>query len=532
MGDGPIPRLITRLGVRRVAQIGLPRSIGVVSVILIPKFATSASLLLGNTLNSSQIEAVKRMATRSYQYDVGNMTGANALDVSRIGMDFALLSGDTDWLADAYNRSHKELVIMNEVRADGIRPDGAFGQHDGILYNGNYGKDYSNDILGDEIEAAGSDFAADASGQAAFETLFEGNKWMITRNTVTQTLHWDLPLGFHLADGVTYYHIRGDEYEDIAAAWDWNLIPGITTDYGATPLTCDITKFLGVEAFVGAASDGKIGIAVMRYTNPITRAFKWQKAWFYLEGDMQQVMVSNLTGGTIQSPAISVLDQRRHNGPVIVDGSQISVSKKAYSAARTLWHGGVGYKFAGTGAALSINVGVKNGDWSKIGTTSEPPLISVDLFAAWIKHQGADASSLSYTVFPGTTAESFATKMAKTKIRSIQSDAHISAVLDDTQGNGIFMAVFWDAAGGAVTYSDPGCTSLTIAVNGNSALIYRTHAGLITLSDPSQQLTSAQVTLTLGTGIAPPWWSGARNKTLIFSLPGGGLAGSSLTQKV
>ncbi|KAG6880679.1 hypothetical protein C0993_005152, partial [Termitomyces sp. T159_Od127] len=66
------------------------------------------------------------MATRSYGYDVDGMTGANALDVSRIGIDLALLTGNTDLLADAYTRSHKELIIMNETRADGIRSDGAF----------------------------------------------------------------------------------------------------------------------------------------------------------------------------------------------------------------------------------------------------------------------------------------------------------------------------------------------------------------------------------------------------------------------
>ncbi|KAG6875620.1 hypothetical protein C0993_008274, partial [Termitomyces sp. T159_Od127] len=162
-------------------------------------------------------------------------------------------------------------------------------------------------------------------------------------------------------------------------------------------------------------------------------------------------MVSNVMGAAVQSPAISVLDQRRRNGPVIVDGSVTRASTYSSSAARTLWHGGVGYKFAETGVALSIDVGVKDGDWSKIGTTSEAPLIRVDLFAAWIKHQGAQASSLSYTVFPGTTADSFVTKAAETKIRSLRNDAHISAIVDDTQGNGIVMTVFWDAVGGAVT---------------------------------------------------------------------------------
>ncbi|KAG6915305.1 hypothetical protein DXG01_012228 [Tephrocybe rancida] len=561
------------------------------NVILIPKFATSASLLLGDTLSQDQVDSVGRMATRSYKYNVENITGANTLDVSRIAMDFALLTDDVDLLSDAYRRSHEELVIQNGLKADGIRADGAFGQHDGMLYNGNYGKDYSNAIIGAEIEAAGSEFAADSTSQAAFGTLFEGNSWMIVRNTLTGVPHWDsgivirgatsginlnlsdigelgrlwnskklkdfarslsapsnvnagslvgnrmfytndyMALGFHLADGVTYTHIRGDEYEDIAAAWDWNLIPGISTDYGATPLNCNNTKLLGLESFVGGASDGHIGVAAMRYTNPVTNELKWQKAWFYLEGDMQHVMVSGLSGASAQAPAISVLDQRRHNGPVIVDGSQSSAS--THSAARSLWHGGVGYKFAGTGAALSLDVGVKQGDWSKIGTTSAPPLISVDLFAAWIKHQGTDTSSLSYTVFPGTTADSFASKSSKAKLRSIQSDAHISAIVDDTQGAGTVMAVFWDATGGSVTYNpDPSYAALTIAVNGNTALIYRPHTGVVTLSDPSQLLASVRVTLTLGIGAAPTWWTGDRKKTLIFLLPGGGLVGSSLTQQV
>lgn len=73
-------------------------------------------------------------------------------------MDEALLTSNTTLLADAYRRSHLELKIMDAVRADGIRADGAFGmsalvrkqlissrmliigQHDGMLYNGNYGE--------------------------------------------------------------------------------------------------------------------------------------------------------------------------------------------------------------------------------------------------------------------------------------------------------------------------------------------------------------------------------------------------------
>jgi len=54
-------------------------------------------------------------------------------------MDQALLTGNVQLLADAYDMAHSELKIVNGPRADGIRADGAFRQHDGMLYNGNYG---------------------------------------------------------------------------------------------------------------------------------------------------------------------------------------------------------------------------------------------------------------------------------------------------------------------------------------------------------------------------------------------------------
>ena len=54
-----------------------------------------------------------------------------------------------------------------------------------------YGKDYANDVFDFEIEAAGTQFQATDASRTAFETLWDGNVWMIFRNTVTNVLHWD-----------------------------------------------------------------------------------------------------------------------------------------------------------------------------------------------------------------------------------------------------------------------------------------------------------------------------------------------------
>lgn len=72
---------------------------------------------------------------------LGHLTGANTLDVAKIGIDQALFTNNATLLSDAYTRIHNEVVIQDASKSDGIRRDGSFGQHGGLIYNGNYGKD-------------------------------------------------------------------------------------------------------------------------------------------------------------------------------------------------------------------------------------------------------------------------------------------------------------------------------------------------------------------------------------------------------
>ena len=63
------------------------------------------------------------------------------MDIARIGIDEGLLNLNSSVISDAYNRIHGEVVIEDAIKSDGIRADGSFGQHGGVIYNGNYGKD-------------------------------------------------------------------------------------------------------------------------------------------------------------------------------------------------------------------------------------------------------------------------------------------------------------------------------------------------------------------------------------------------------
>jgi Polysaccharide lyase family 8, super-sandwich domain/Polysaccharide lyase family 8, C-terminal beta-sandwich domain len=314
-----------------------------------------------------------------------------------------------------------------------------------------------------------------------------------------------------------------------------------------------------VEAFVGGVSDGQVGVAAMRYTNPTTHNITWQKAWFFLEDDVQVVVLSDLS--SVSPNVLSVLDQRRRDGPYYVnniqvvgntqrDNPQTSLDRRRrhhrlavriqddknitqYDHVSSLWHGGVGYAFdMWSPLALSIQTGEKTGNWSALGISTQPPT-TVDFFTAWIDQP--KSNTFAYTVFPGTTMHEFSRKalVSASKHNVIQNDRNVSAILD--KGKDTAFVVFWDSAGGSVLI--PPCwdhPAIILSADANSAIIYKIDDGTVTVSDPSQNKTSVTVQLEVldGSGCDPTGFGQSSVRSLVYQLPVGGLAGSSVTQSL
>jgi hypothetical protein len=59
--------------------------------------------------------------------------------MSKIGIDQAVRVNNGTLAMEAYGRIHAQMVVSPGIQADGIKPDGSFSQHSGLLYNGNYG---------------------------------------------------------------------------------------------------------------------------------------------------------------------------------------------------------------------------------------------------------------------------------------------------------------------------------------------------------------------------------------------------------
>ncbi|PBK77242.1 polysaccharide lyase family 8 protein [Armillaria solidipes] len=604
-------------------------------VITVPPLVSSACLLLDTSLSDAELAGCLHIIQRAYNtfqtgiVGVSSITGSNLLDIAGIGLDLGLLINNETILTDAYDRAHGELSIKTQVSADGIRPDGSFGQHHGLLYNGDYGKDYANDVYVLEIASANTQWAASEEGQNAFATLLTANLWMIFRNVVTGVLHWDYsvigrvislpiadnqataslktnltqirvlgdlwnssdithvfevlegtskdanigatvgnrvfytndymvqrgsgyvttlkmfskrtenfecvnsqnPFGFHLSDGTVYTYLTGNDYEDIFAAWDWNLIPGITVDYNATVLDCSHdSRASGVETFVGGASNQNIGVAAMRYETPTTKTLQWQKTWFFLPNDVQYVMVANIDS-TTSAPVFSVLDQRKHLGAVMISGSPVTEGGN-FSSVESLWHGGIGYTFDASNSAVSLSVqlGNKTGSWESIGTSDEGD-ISVDLFSAWLSHDDTSVP-VSYAIYPATLSyDMFVSKSQASDFIPVRNDGSVSAVLD--VAHDIAMIVYWDVDGGSftITLPTPDAAPIIVKSTGNSAVILDLNEWKVTLSDPSQTLANITLTVSLGQGAPPAGWTDVlATKSAHFDLPSDEFRGESVTQ--
>lgn len=172
---------------------------------------------------------------------------------------------------------------------------------------------------------------------------------------------------------------KGDEYDGIFPAWDWQRLPGTTCAKTTVPEPPGTVDRPTSATAVGGVSDGIHGACTQDLLN---EALTISKSWFF--GPDVVVCLGAGHRKDLQTAVATTIDQSLLQGPVHIDDSPASLGMGRHSPteARQLAHGPWRFSFLNP-VNLTIELGPRRGDWSWIGSSAGKVLR--DIFQADIK---------------------------------------------------------------------------------------------------------------------------------------------------
>ena len=338
--------------------------------------------------------------------------------------------------------------------------------------------------------------------------------------------------GFYAADGTNLLIRTGQEYDHIAAFWDWQHLPGTTVELlpnfgpvagkpdgandGFVPNRKEIQR-KGTETFVGGVSDEMYGVFGGKFSRD---ALSFRRGWFFFD-DQYVCLGSGLTCAS-GNPVVTTLDDRKLGGPVVVAGDAGPTTyasgpdDHAVPAARWLLHDGVGYAFL-TPAAVRFHNGPRAGDWRDVNLTYPSNRETADVFDAWVEHGATlQDAAFAYAVYPNTDDKALASAVGASPVTVASNTPDCQAVWHAGLGRG--GAIFYVA--GQVELR----AGLTLAVDQPCMALLSTSDGKVrvTLSNPENKPGTVAVTVT----------KDGKTTKVDVKLPEGGQAGASVTSEL
>lgn len=347
--------------------------------------------------------------------------------------------------------------------------------------------------------------------------FFTSDKMLSKRMMSGEVVNDEGRKSFHLSDGATFIYRTGEEYFNIFPVWDWNKIPGTTAEIW-DPMPTRNPQIRGGSGFVGGVSDGLYGMAAMHL---VRDALDAKKAVFYFD-DGFVALGAGITD-TSDFPIVTSVNQALLKGDVRADGVDGALAKGRHdvSSARWILHDGVGYVFS-PGQKVALTNGPQSGSWRDFGTSSPAEPQSLDVFNLWIEHGSKpDGATYEYTVLPGSTAKSLSEYVMHPPVTVISNTPDLQAV------------VHQDAAVMAAFYK-PGSLELrdwTMRVDKPCLMLIRDNDGDVEIAVSNPENAPLDVTVSTNVplkGVGTTVSDGATR--MVFSLPGGDMAGSSVVR--
>ena len=296
----------------------------------------------------------------------------------------------------------------------------------------------------------------------------------------------------HRGDGTNYISRTGDEYDGTAPVYDWQKIPGATVvQKPALPSEEEIQK-KGIADFVGAATDGNLGVAVMDFRSPHD-PLQAKKAWFFFEKEY----VCMGTGIKSESlfPVVTTINQCRLNDDLLVraNGQTSKPDKGIHEIKGVEWilNDGIAY-ISLQPVTLNLSNKSEKGSWYNINHQSDTPKeeVSKEVFKLWFDHGiKPNNATYQYIVVPSVKAAELGDQPDR-KIVVLSNSAEIQAVKHI--GLNICEMVFYQS--GQVQISK----DLTVGMEGPGLAVVKSDGAsikVITVADPSRKLSRMHLTV-------------------------------------
>jgi chondroitin AC lyase len=352
----------------------------------------------------------------------------------------------------------------------------------------------------------------------------------------------------HRADGTNYLVLKGDEYQNIWAAYDWQKISGTTIMQKPNlPGTDEIQKE-GLTNFVGAVTDGLYGAVAFDFKSPHD-LLDAKKSWFFF--DEEYVCLGADIHPKKSMPVVTTINQvlLKSEVSIMQDGIKKIIPKGNREANNVKWvyQDKVGYIFPEP-TTITISNQTETGRWSDITDQKNisTDLVSTDIFKLYFNHgdkinetdiygkrKMAQYPSYQYIVVPNVTELQLTeTSLNNRNIKILSNTPDIQGVKQTKLG--IVQLAFYKAGevdidkGQTIKMDSQGMAMLKMDGNKVKEL---------TVADPSRELNRIIITLpniykvnAAGINCIP---DEKNNKTMIIiDLPQGVYLGKSISFKL
>lgn len=279
----------------------------------------------------------------------------------------------------------------------------------------------------------------------------------------------------HLADGVTLIQRHGNEYDDIMPVWNWQCLPGTTTQQAIYSLKPSKDwGVAGTSTHAGGLSDGIDGSVAFRDQRLGVAALK---SWFFL-GDRMIALGADIQAPNATAPVLTTLNQCLKIGNVTHASAPHPGGTLTLNAPRWVHHDGIGYFFPTPPAHAILSTESRTGTWQEINTTQANTPVTRDVFSLQINH-GTAVSSASYAYIVAPVASPADMENSPhPNILIAANNTTAQAVTDPS--NGVTAVNFWQAG-----------TAAEITANAASCILTRENSQFleVSLADPTQANT-------------------------------------------